>query len=91
MTGTKKLYCAETAECLKILGTSIDRRSFDETGLISDYDCTKIWMRDKLFLKCLDLLTIFMTFYVVAKFGQIYNVKYLSFHLKPRLPTFMKI
>ena len=38
-------------------------------------------------------LTFFMTFHVVTmpKFGQIYNVKYLSFHLTPSLPTFMKI
>ena len=43
MTGTKKLYCAETAECLRIWDANIDRK----TVLIFDYDCTKIWMRDR--------------------------------------------
>ena len=41
----------------------------------------------------LDIVTIFITFYEVTwpKFGQIYNVQYINFHLTPSLPTFMKI
>ena len=58
----KKLYCAETAECLRTWGTRIDRRSFDETGLISDYDCTKIWMRDRPIFK------------VFGRFNNIYDL-----------------
>ena len=47
----------------------------------------------QLFLKFLDVLTIFMTFWLLTrqKTGQIYNVQYLSFHLTPSLHTFMKI
>ena len=50
-------------------------------------------MKDPETFKAFGHLTFFMTFHVVTmpKFGQIYNVKYLSFHLTPSLPTFMKI
>ena len=47
----------------------------------------------QLFLKFLDVLTIFMTFWLLTrkKNGQIYNGQYLSFHLTPSLLIFVKI
>ena len=47
----------------------------------------------QLFLKFLDVLTIFMTFWLLTrkKNGQIYNGQYLSFQLTPSLHTFVKI
>ena len=55
--------------------------------------CRKKYLFVSAIFKAFGHLTFFMTFYVVTmpKFGQVYDVKYLSFHLTPSLPTFMKI
>ena len=63
----------------------------EETVLISDYDFTKIWMRDRTISKVFGRFDNFYDFLCSDKIGQIYNVKYLRFHLTPSLPSFMKI
>ena len=54
---------------------------------------SKFWATSSKLLNILEVLAIVLTFYVVnwPKYGQIYDVHSLSFHLTPSLHTFMKI
>ena len=81
MTGTKKLYCAETAECMRIWEPSIDRRSFDEIGLIFDYDCIKIWTRGRAISKVFGLFDNLYDFLSIEKIRSNlqYKISNLSF------------